>query len=260
MTRDAPKQETVYFLDPALGDPDAVYTAVDWRKTPGYRSFEPVRLTATVHADATLHLPFADRTKDLEAPAGSPAELLGRWSDGTLRLRVRVSDGRQYTTMLDGRFPAWVAEPDQDVEARGILPANHLGTIGGVRKDLLLLVAAFVFALGVYTWVGPLRQGAAPPSEATPFPSPSAASLAAAPSPTSRVIVLGRWLVGQTDGEGVYLRATPKVEDRLKAWPDGTLMEDVGPPTTAEGQDWRHVRAPDGRDGWIPSRYLLPDQ
>ncbi len=259
MKEQAPRQEEIYFFDPGFGDPQAHFAPVDWRKTPGYRAYEPVRLTVAVHADAVLHLPFAESTKDLVAPLGTPAELMGRWSDGSVRLRVRVGDGRHFATVLDGRFPAWVAEADPESAARGMLASNLGGRAGWRRRDLLLLVAAFAFAIGVYLWVGPFHQSSvpAPPPAPNPASRPSITPVNATPTPARTATV--RWLVGQTDGEGVFLRASPHLSDKLDAWPDDTPMQEIGPPTTGEGLDWRHVRAPDGSEGWVPARYLVPE-
>jgi len=64
--------------------------------------------------------------------------------------------------------------------------------------------------------------------------------------------------VGNTGGIGVYLRATPRLADRLRAWPDGTPMLPTGRETEAEGRRWREVRDPTGTVGWIPASYLVP--
>jgi hypothetical protein len=64
--------------------------------------------------------------------------------------------------------------------------------------------------------------------------------------------------VGNTGGIGVYLRATPRLADRLRAWPDGTPMLPTGRETEAEGRRWREVRDPTGTIGWIPASYLVP--
>lgn len=77
----------------------------------------------------------------------------------------------------------------------------------------------------------------------------------AAPSPTPPLPVLR---IGGTGGMGAYLRATPRLADRLRAWPDGTLMQPTGDEATADGRHWRQVRAPDGVVGWLPADFLTP--
>jgi Bacterial SH3 domain len=63
--------------------------------------------------------------------------------------------------------------------------------------------------------------------------------------------------VGNTDGEGVYVRNTPAMSDRVRAYPDGTPLEIVGPDTEGEGMSWHHVRAPDGVEGYVPVQYTV---
>ena len=63
--------------------------------------------------------------------------------------------------------------------------------------------------------------------------------------------------VGNTDGEGVYIRRTPRMDDRIRPWRDGTPMVVIGPVVVGDGQTWNHVRAPDGTEGYIPAQYLV---
>ena len=83
-----------------------------------------------------------------------------------------------------------------------------------------------------------------PPTE-TPTQSP--------PTPT----VAATWLVGNTGGDGVFIRRTTDMDDKIKAWPDGTEMTVVGPDVTAEGRLWRNVQDPDGNEGFVPADYLV---
>lgn len=61
--------------------------------------------------------------------------------------------------------------------------------------------------------------------------------------------------VGNTGGVGVYVRRTTQDADRLKAYPDNTRLVVIGPDVGAEGRTWRHVRAPDGVEGYVPAQY-----
>lgn len=63
------------------------------------------------------------------------------------------------------------------------------------------------------------------------------------------------FLVANTGGAGVYLRRSPRLADRLNAWPENTRLQEIGPETVAEGLTWRHVRAPDGTEGFVPAQY-----
>jgi hypothetical protein len=78
---------------------------------------------------------------------------------------------------------------------------------------------------------------------------------AATPSPTP---LPERLVVGNTNGDGVALRRTPNLNDRLVAWQDGSVMEVIGPDTTGDGLTWRNVRDPKGNTGYIPAQYLVP--
>ena len=81
----------------------------------------------------------------------------------------------------------------------------------------------------------------------------------AAPAPTvtaapaaSRTV----W-VGETDGQGVYVRNTPVMADRAKPYPDGTALTLVGDDVDGDGQHWKHVKTPDGLEGYVPSIYTV---
>jgi len=63
-------------------------------------------------------------------------------------------------------------------------------------------------------------------------------------------------VVGNTGGEGVFVRATPHLNDKLRAWRDGSRMEIIGKPVDSDGLKWIKVRAPDGAEGYIPESYL----
>ena len=74
------------------------------------------------------------------------------------------------------------------------------------------------------------------------------------PSPTAMPEVV---YVGQTDGDGVYLRQTPQLDDRLTAYPDGTRLVVLGPDVEGDGRTWKPVRAPDGSEGYVPLQYTV---
>lgn len=108
---------------------------------------------------------------------------------------------------------------------------------------------------------------AAQPS-ATPTPTPT--RIAAKPAYTPKVprptgefdlpTAAGttNLVVGNTGGDGVWLRRSPAMADKVRAWPDGTPMQVVGADTAAEGKTWKNVKDPAGNVGWIPAEYLVP--
>ena len=97
--------------------------------------------------------------------------------------------------------------------------------------------------------VQPLSPNEGPTLTVTPTPT----LISKTPPPRPQVSVV----VGNTGGIGVSIRRTPKLEDTIKAWPDGTEMLVIGDDREAEGMTWKNVQDPDGNKGWVPSMYLL---
>ena len=99
-----------------------------------------------------------------------------------------------------------------------------------------------------------------PVRQRTPTPEPAATAtptIAPTPDPAANSGDQMILRVGNTDGEGVYQRRTPRMEDKIRPWRDGTPMVIVGPAEVGDGQTWNHVRAPDGTEGYIPVQYLI---
>ena len=96
------------------------------------------------------------------------------------------------------------------------------------------------------------RPTAAATATATAAAKPTAAPTEAPAGSEEQTV----W-VGNTDGEGVYLRATPVMGDRLRAYADGTPLTIVGDDVDGDDQHWKHVRAPDGLEGYVPAIYTL---
>jgi len=94
----------------------------------------------------------------------------------------------------------------------------------------------------------------APAATRTPVP----ATPTTRPEPTSTPAAAASvvW-VGNTGGSGVYVRRTPSSTDRLRAYGDGTQLTVIGEDVTGDGQQWKHVRAPDGLEGYVPATYVL---
>lgn len=100
----------------------------------------------------------------------------------------------------------------------------------------------------------PLVAGGNP----TPTPAPQRTptpTVLSSPTPTAQAT---RYVVGNTGGVGAWLRRTPRINDYLIAWTDGTVMEVVGPDVQAEGRTWKQVRDPQGNSGFIPAEWLVP--
>lgn len=89
-------------------------------------------------------------------------------------------------------------------------------------------------------------------------PALPAAVPVSVPAPASTEATAGRFVVGNTDRVGVYIRRNKVDSDRIRPWMDGTQMVEVGPKGEVNGVAWRNVRDPAGNTGWIQERYLVP--
>jgi hypothetical protein len=103
---------------------------------------------------------------------------------------------------------------------------------------------------------------ASPTTPASPVPTKPAAAPAsptpvpAKPTATAEPSAQTVW-VGNTDGIGVYIRRTPSMADRVRAYPDNTPLELIGEDVFGDGQRWHHVKAPDGLEGYVPVIYTV---
>ncbi|MAG35796.1 MAG: hypothetical protein CL878_06075 [Dehalococcoidia bacterium] len=77
------------------------------------------------------------------------------------------------------------------------------------------------------------------------------------PQPTATTFATVTVYVGNTDGDGVYLRKTRDLNDRLQAYLDNTVLLVLGPGIEEGGLIWVFVRAPDGTEGYVPSQYIV---
>jgi len=85
-------------------------------------------------------------------------------------------------------------------------------------------------------------------SNATPSPT-ATANLGSAGAAGDRL------RVANTDGVGVVLRNSPRDGDKSpRGLMDGANVSVL----ERSGNDWVHVRADNGQEGWIPTRYVVP--
>lgn len=124
-----------------------------------------------------------------------------------------------------------------------------LQSFAGWRRDLAPALRARPVVGSAQVAVIDLLDAPAPTPAPTPAPD-------AQPTPGPPEVLA----VGNTGGDGVYLRRTPRLSDRLRAWPDRTPMVTVGEDVEAEGRMWKHVRDPAGNVGWVPAQYLVAPQ
>jgi hypothetical protein len=97
----------------------------------------------------------------------------------------------------------------------------------------------------------------AKPAAASAVPSPSPAAKPTAPTAAPVVTKPETVYVGITDGQGVFVRKTPVMADRVRAYPDKTALTIVGDDVDGDGQHWKHVKTPDGLEGYVPSIYTV---
>jgi hypothetical protein len=57
--------------------------------------------------------------------------------------------------------------------------------------------------------------------------------------------------------QGLVVRSTPGDGDKVYVADEGTDLRDLGDEQEAFGRTWRHVRDPEGADGWVASDYLV---
>ena len=102
-----------------------------------------------------------------------------------------------------------------------------------------------------------IRMTATPIADPSPTLSPTP-MVAAAPESSPTAEAFGHvYCVGNTGGDGVFIRRTRDMEDKIKAWPDGTAMIEISPSVEVGNRLWRHVVDPDGNEGYVPAEYLV---
>ena len=121
-------------------------------------------------------------------------------------------------------------------------PQPAAGRMVGARAPVEVPTAA---PARVVTLETPPTVIVEPTPEATPTPPPIPT-----PLPLSAV---------DTGGRGARLRQEPSLEAAIVGvLPDRTHVAELGPEADEGGRVWRHVRSPDGREGWIDAGLLLP--
>ena len=155
-----------------------------------------------------------------------------------------------------GHAPGRLDEPPMLTLAR---PATHrrarAARFGSESRTsaapwLLTLVGAAIALLALVNVTGNLLRGGAN--------GPSPPLLAGAPAHPGNEEAGPSLIVANTEGIGAYLRRTPNLDDRLRAWPEGTLLRGLGGDLAVDGLDWKRVRDPAGNEGWIPALYTAP--
>ena len=121
------------------------------------------------------------------------------------------------------------------------------------------LGALLILAFGQSSF-SPLARDSAAAADASPTPTvalPATSTPLAVLSalPTQVVPPARTFVVANTGGDGVFLRRTPQYGDKMAAWPEKTVLEEIGPEREVNGVVWRHVRTPDASEGYVPAQY-----
>jgi len=154
---------------------------------------------------------------------------------------------------------------------RGIRDRDGAGALKWMLNDVPNGASPRENSFGMYRADGtakPIASGLRAYAQTAPSANGSLTAAALAPlscpanSPAvsggQRIPALGRVIVAGTDGEGVFLRRSPRADDRLQAWSDGTRLDLLGPEVERDGLRWTPVRDPCGATGWVPMRYAAP--
>jgi SH3-like domain-containing protein len=97
----------------------------------------------------------------------------------------------------------------------------------------------------------------------SPSPAPGGGTViqpGASPSPGAATAAGVKLKVVNTEGQGANMRQRPSTTAPIvRTLPEGTSVEAIGDPTTAEGRAWRNVRDPNGATGWVATDLLAPE-
>ena len=94
----------------------------------------------------------------------------------------------------------------------------------------------------------------------TPLPPTQTPTVTLTPA-ASNTPLAERYQVGNTGGDGVYLRASTDIDSKkIKAWPDDTPMLVIESDREIDSKLWRTVQDPDGNEGFILAEYLITYQ
>jgi hypothetical protein len=97
-----------------------------------------------------------------------------------------------------------------------------------------------------------------PQPSVTPVISPTA-SIAAQSSATGGVSSGAQFRVTGTGAEGLFLRADHNTNgDPVKTLPEGTVVTIIGDDFSGPDRVWKHIRDPEGTEGWAAADFLKP--
>jgi hypothetical protein len=150
--------------------------------------------------------------------------------------------------------PITTAEPVLEPSATPNILASATVQAESTAPGLVLVVGPINTAVPISV----TTTAAAPTATRTPAPATATPAPTATPEPrptSTPAAAISEVRVGNTGGSGVYVRNTPTSRDRIRAYRDGTLLTIIGDDISGDDQVWKHVRTPDGLEGYVPSVY-----
>jgi len=199
---------------------------------------------------------FATSTPPPNAPTPTPQgigqrlQVANTGNEGANLRRDPGQGGERLKTIQDGTVVE-VVGPDRTVD--GIIWKNvrdPQGEVGWIASSYLAAEGSLPAAGIPGSNLGPVGG------------TPSAASTAAAPRPTTGVASSSatRGQVGNTNGQGANIRSEPGASGRiLKTLAEGANIEVLGEEREVDGQVWRRVRdTQSGVTGWIVRGAVAP--
>lgn len=206
---------------------------------------------------------------------GGTARLGGRGgNNGEARRTERLAQSGDEWSTREPVNPGWRSERSTTrvAQRRGGLPASPQEfqiwlQAGGWRYavgiGVLVLVLLIALMAMLTSNTGAVAQPADEPpisgvgsdtgvrTEAQTLP-PTAAPPTAAPAPSV-------YIVGGTDGLGLFLRSQPSTTGEvLDTIPDGDRVERIGEDVTGADRVWRKVRTSKGQEGYVAADFLTP--
>jgi hypothetical protein len=199
----------------------------------------------------------------------------GRAASGGRRATERLSPDGDEWSRAEPVNPGWRSERTGTRKAsrRGALPSSPQEfqlwlQAGGWRyvAGIALLAVVLLIALLAFARNGTREVGLdqlAPTTASEPVLGSSGAgsdaSLPTVTLPPPTPAAPQRFTVTGTDGQGLLLRPAPSTDGAaLTTLPDGTVIEQIGDDVAGGDRMWRHVRAPDGTEGYVAIDYLAP--
>lgn len=163
------------------------------------------------------------------------------------------------------RAPRRGALPSSPQEFQLWLQAGGWRYVAGIAVLLVvLLIALLAFARNGEREAGLGFDQPAPTTASEPVLGGDGGAVAPAdglptvtPPPTPAAAQ--RFVVTGTAGQGLFLRPAPSTDGApLTTLPDGTVVEQIGADVAGGDRMWRHVRSPDGQEGYVAVDFLTP--